>query len=62
MPEVLGFAGIVLMVFVPLAIKFEHRLTNVENTVSNLNDKIDALLNHNGLNPADCMRKKQKRR
>lgn len=53
MLEILGFAGITIAVFVPILLKFEHRITRVEG-------KIDALLNHNGLNPKDCVKKSKK--
>lgn len=52
--EILGFAGIVVAVFVPILLKFEHRLTNVEG-------KVDALLKNNGLNPADYVKKSKGR-
>lgn len=52
--QTLGFVGIVMAVFVPLGIKFEHRLTKVEV-------KIDALLDHNGIDPKDCVKKKSKK-
>lgn len=53
MIEILGFAGLTLAVFVPILLKFEHRLTGVES-------KVDALLKHNGLNPSDYMKKSKR--
>jgi len=49
--ETLGFAGVIMAVIVPVLLKFEHRLTNVES-------KVDALLKNNGLNPSDYTRRK----
>lgn len=51
MIEAVTIAGVIVAVFVPLSIKFEHRLTRVE-------DKVDSLLTKNGLNPQDCIKKK----
>jgi len=53
MYEALGLLGIVLAVFIPLGIRFEHRMTCVET-------KLDALLDHDGLNPSDCIKNKKK--
>lgn len=61
MYDVLAFAGIITAVFTPLLLKFEHRLTKVESETSKLNSKVDVLLEHNGLNPADCVKKSEKR-
>lgn len=52
--QTLGFVGIVVAVFVPITIKFEHRLTKVEG-------KIDLLLDHNGIDPNNCVKKKPKK-
>lgn len=51
--QTLGFVGIVMAVFVPLGIRFEHRITKVET-------KIDMLLDHNGIDPKDCEKKSKK--
>jgi len=53
MLEILGFAAVMVAVFVPILIRFEHRLTRVET-------KQDVLLEKNGLDPKDYARSKGK--
>lgn len=55
MLEFLGFAGVMLAVFVPILIKGEHRLTRLEC-------KVDAILKSNGVDPEDCIKSKSKGR
>lgn len=52
MIEILAFAGVIMAVFVPMGIRFEHRITRVE-------DKLDSLLDHNGIDPSECSSKKK---
>ena len=54
MLEVLGFAGIVVAVFVPLFLRFEHRVTKLEG-------KVDSLLKHNGIDPENGSKPKRRR-
>jgi len=53
MYDIVAFAGVIVAVFVPMGIRFEHRITRVET-------KLDSLLDHNGINPKDCDKKKPK--
>lgn len=55
MYEALGLLGVILAVFIPLVIRFEHRMTCVET-------KLDVLLEHDGLNPADCIKDERKQK
>lgn len=54
MLEVVSIAGVIIAVFVPLSIRFEHRITRLE-------DKVDRLLTKDGINPSDCVKKKTRR-
>jgi hypothetical protein len=55
--DILGLTGVILAVFVPLFIKFEHRLTKLEANDKTMERKIDQLLNHNGIDPKESERK-----
>jgi len=41
--------GVILAAFIPVTIRTEHRLTRLET-------KLDFLLKHNGIDPADCLK------
>lgn len=41
--------GVILAAFIPVTIRTEHLLTRLET-------KLDFLLKHNGIDPADCLK------
>ena len=52
---IVSLTGTLLAIIVPVLLKFEKRITRLE-------DKIDSLLNHNGIDPKGCIKDRGKRR